>query len=154
MVSTNHALAIVLINTTAPAPEKAASVAPATASTPLAPATQVTNTPAPVRVTPAAPAPPAEESIPNVLANLLILGHQESANAPQLINMLVPAPDTPAVQVLPGGVSIPNVPVPLATNGKMVVARNKHRMEQLASCIIAMARWLVYVLRLWASMLR
>mgnify|MGYP004419319009 CR=1 FL=1 len=125
MVSTNPALAIVLINTPAPAPD-----------------------------TPAVQVLPVGVSIPNVLANLLILGHQESANAPQLINMLVPAPDTPAVQVLPVGVSIPNVPVPLATNGKMVVARNKHRMEQLASCIIAMARWLVYVLRLWASMLR
>ena len=35
-----------------------------------------------------------------------------------------------------------------------IVARNKHRMEQLASCIIAMAKLLVYVLQVWASMLR
>ena len=70
--------------------------------------------------------------------------------------MLTPAraPVTPVVLGLPAVENTPPAPAPLAMSGKMVVAGNKHRMEQLASCIIAMAKLLVYVLQVWASMSR
>ena len=69
-------------------------------------------------------------------------------------NTLARVRATPVVWAPPVVASMRLVPAPLATNGKMAVAGNKHRMEQLASCIIAMAKLLVYVLRVWASMSR
>ena len=54
-------------------------------------------------------------------------------------NTLARVRATREVLVPPAAANTPLAPAPLATNGKMVVARNKHRMEQLASCIIAMA---------------
>ena len=67
-------------------------------------------------------------------------------------NTPAPVPATPAAPALPVAASMRLVPAPLATNGKTAAARN--RMEQLASCIIAMAKLLVYVLQVWASMSR
>ena len=67
-------------------------------------------------------------------------------------NTLARVRATPEVPAPPVVASMRLVPAPLATNGKTAAARN--RMEQLASCIIAMAKLLVYVLQVWASMLR
>ena len=69
-------------------------------------------------------------------------------------NTPAPAPATPVVLVRLAAESIPLAPAPLATNGKMVVAGNKHRMDQMVKSINAMAKLLVYVLRVWASMSR
>ena len=112
------------------------------------------NTPAPVRATLVVLAPPATASTNPALVHLLTLGATVLALAPQLINTPAPVRATPAVPALLVAASMRLVPAPLATNGKMVVARNKHRMEQLASGIIAMAKLLVYVLQVWASMSR
>ena len=68
------------------------------------------------------------------------------------INTSVPVPATLAAPTPLAAESILPAFAPAVMNGKMVVARNKHRMEQLASCIIAMAKLLVYVLQVWASM--
>ena len=69
-------------------------------------------------------------------------------------NTPAPVPATPAAPALPVAASMRLVPAPLATNGKTAAARNKHRMEQLASCIIATARWSALRLAIWASMSR
>ena len=60
-----------------------------------------------------------------------------------------PAELIPAVAVI-----MQNAVVPLGMNGKMVVARNKSSTVPKANCITATARWLVFVLQVWASMLR
>ena len=117
----------------------------------LAPAIALTNTPVPAPEK-AVPAPPAAANTRLAPVHLLILGAMALALAPQLINMLAPARATPAVRAKCVAENIPNVLANPATHGKMVVAGNKHRMEQLASCIIAMAKLLVYVLQVWASM--
>ena len=167
MVNISLAPAIPATSTPAPAPEKAAPAPPAAANTRLAPvhllilgamalalAPQHINTLVPVPATPAAPAPLAVASIQNALAPPLILGHQGLVNVQLSINTPAPVRDTPVVWAPPAAENIPLANAPLATNGKMVVARNKHRMEQLVSCIIAMAKLLVYVLQVWISILR
>ena len=126
----------------------------ATANISLAVAILAINTPAPALATPAVLAPPVAENIRNVLVRHLILGTAPPAPAQVLINTPAPAPATPVAPALPVAANIPLAPAPLAMSGKMVVAGNKHRMEQLASCIIAMAKLLVYVLQVWASMSR
>ena len=118
-----------------------------------APAIALTNTPAPVPEK-AAPAPPAAANTRLAPVHLLTHGHQEPANAPQLINIPARAPATPVVPAPPAAASIRLALAPLATSGTGAVARNKSSTAPKASCIIATARWLVYVLRVWASMLR
>ena len=115
-----------------------------------------TNTAAPARATPVAPAPPAAENILNVIAQTTTLGMGVTVFflAHQATNTLAPVQAIPEALALPVAANIPLAPAPLAMSGKMVVAGNKHRMEQLASCIIAMAKLLVYVLQVWASMSR
>mgnify|MGYP004675102955 CR=1 FL=1 len=101
-----------------------------------------------------APVNPAAASTNPALVPLLTLGATALALAPQHTNTLALVQATQEAPAPPATASIQNVLANLATNGKMVVVRNKHRMEQLASCIIAMARWLAYVLRVWTSMSR
>ena len=61
---------------------------------------------------------------------------------------------TPEALALPVVASMLLVPAPAVMSGKMAAVRNKHRMEQLASCIIATVKLWVYVLQVWASMSR
>ena len=96
----------------------------------------------------------AAEDIPPAPANHLIPGLMGLALARQPINTPVPALDIQAGRVLPAAENILNVNVPLGMNGKMVVARNKSSTVPKANCITATARWLVFVLQVWASMLR
>ena len=119
-----------------------------------APAQVLINTPAPVRVTPAVPALPAAVSIPNAIVQVIIVGMVAVVLflVHQVINIHAPVPATLAAPTPLAAESILPAFAPAVMNGKMVVARNKHRMEQLASCIIAMAKLLVYVLQVWASM--
>ena len=126
----------------APEQGRAVMAKPATANINLALAIRVINTPAPAPVTPAVPALLVAENTRNALVNRLILGHQEPVNVHQLTNTLAPAPAIPVALALPAVVNIQNAPAPAAMSGKMVVARNKSSMVQLAICIIAMVRWL------------
>ena len=103
----------------------------------------------PVRATPEEWAKPATANINLALAHHLILG--TAALALAQVTILTPAP-VPAMQVVWAPLVVASmrlVPAPAVMSGKMVVAGN---MEQLASCIIAMAKLLVYVLQVWASM--
>ena len=68
------------------------------------------------------------------------------------INTSVPVPATPAVPAPPAAASIPLAPAQAVMNGKTVVARKKSLTAPKVSCIIAMAKLLVYVLQVWASM--
>ena len=62
---------------------------------------------------------------------------------------------TPVVLAPLVAVSIPPAPAPLATNGKMAAVRKKRSlMDQMVKSINAMAKLLVYVLQVWASMSR
>ena len=99
-------------------------------------------------------AKPAMENTPPVLAHHLILGTEAPAPAQVLINILVQGQDTPVVQVPPAAANIPPAPAPAAMNGKTVLVSNKFSTELKVICIIAMAKLLVYVLRVWASMSR
>ena len=104
--------------------------------------------------TPVVQAPPAEDIILNVIVNPLTLGAVALVSVIVRMLMLAPAPATPVVWAPPVMASMRLVPAPAVMSGKMAAVRNKHRMEQLASCIIAMAKLLVYVLQVWASMSR
>ena len=166
----NLALAILAINTPAQAP--ATPVAPArlaVANIPnvlvnhpilghqvLVNAHQLINTLAPAPAMQAALAPPVAVSIPNAIVQVIIVGMVAVVLflVHQVINIHAPVRATPVVWAPPAAENIPLANAPTVMNGKMVVAKNKHRMEQLASCIIAMAKLLVYVLQVWASMLR
>ena len=119
----------------------------------LAPAILATSTPAPAPEK-AAPAPPAAANTRLAPVHLLILGAMALALAPQHINTLVPVPATPAAPAPLAVASIQNVLANQATHGKMAPARNKRKTVLKVSCIIAMAKLLVYVLQVWASMLR
>ena len=122
----------------------------------LAPAQVLINTPAPARGTPVAPALPVVENIINVTVQVIIVGMVAVVLflVHQVINIHAPVPAMQVAQAMLAVVSMRLVPAPLATNGKMEAARNKSSTAPKVSCIIAMAKLLVYVLRVWASMLR
>ena len=89
-----------------------------------APAIRVTNTLAPARAIPAAPAPPATVNILNAIVNHLILGHPELANARALINTLAPVPAIPADQAPLAAVNILPAPAPQVMNGTETTANS------------------------------
>ena len=97
---------------------------------------------------------PAAVNIPPAPVNHLIPGLMGLALVRQHINTLVLALDIQAGRVLPAAENIPLVNAPAAMNGKMVVVKNKSSTVPKANCITATARWLVFVLQVWASMLR
>ena len=84
----------------------------------------VTNMLVPVRDTPAAPAPPAEVSIPPVPVKLLILGAMVLALAPQLTNTLALVQATQEAPENPATASITNAPALVVMSGKMAVVNN------------------------------
>ena len=118
------------------------------------PVAAVINTLVQGQDTPVVQVPPAEDIILNVIVHHHIRGVVALVSVIVRMLMLAPVRATPAALAPPAAENIPPAPVPAAMNGKTEVARNKHRMEQLASCIIAMAKLLVFVLRVWASMSR
>ena len=118
------------------------------------PVAAVINTLVQGQDTPVVQVPPVEDIILNVIVHHHIRGVVALVSVIVRMLMLAPAPVTPVVLVRLAAENIPLAPAPAAMSGKTEVARNKHRMEQLASCIIAMAKLLVYVLQVWASMLR
>ena len=67
-------------------------------------------------------------------------------------NTAAPARVTPVVPAPPAAENIPLAPAPAVMSGKMAVAKNKFSMALKVSYIIAMAKLLVYVLQVWASM--
>ena len=136
----------------APGQGRAEVVKLATANINLVVVIRVINTLVQGQDTPVVQVPPAEDIILNVIVPHHIRGVVALVSVIVRMLMLVRAPATPVAPALPVAANIPLAPAPLATNGKMVVA--EHRMEQLASCIIAMAKLLVYVLQVWASMSR
>ena len=121
---------------------------------PLAPAQVLTNTPAPVPAMQVVWAPPVAVSIPNAIVQVIIVGMVAVVLflVHQVINIHAPVPATPVVWAPPVVASMRLVPVPLATNGKTAAVRNKCSTAPKVSCIIAMAKLLVYVLQVWASM--
>ena len=133
--------------------ERVGAAKPATANISPALAIRAINIPAPARATPAAPAPPAAENILNVIAQTTTLGMGVTVFflAHQATNTLALVQAIPEALALPAAANIPLVPAPLATNGKMAAVRNKCSTAPKVSCIIAMAKLLVYVLRVWAS---
>ena len=71
---------------------------------------------------------------------ILAMDYINNVLAIRATNTPAPVPATPAAPALPVAASMRLVPAPAVMSGKMVVVRNKHRMEQLASCIIAMVK--------------
>ena len=138
----------------APEQGRAGAVKPATANINPALAIRVINTLAPAPATPVVWERLVVVSIPNAIVQVIIVGMVAVVLflVHQVINIHAPVRATPVVWAPPAAENIPLANAPTVMNGKMVVARNKHRMEQLASCIIAMAKLLVYVLQVWASM--
>ena len=76
------------------------------------------------------------------------------APAIRATNTLARVRATPEVPAPPVVASMRLVPAPAAMSGKTEVARNKSLTVPKVICIIAMAKLLVYVLQVWASMLR
>ena len=129
--------------------ERVGAVKLVTANINLVVVIRVINTPAPAPATRVVWERLVVVSIPNAIVQVIIVGMVAVVLflVHQATNTLAPVQAIPEAQAPLAAVNIPPVSAPAVMNGKMVVARNKHRMEQLASCIIAMAKLLVYVLQ-------
>ena len=95
-------------------------------------------------------------SIPNAIVQVIIVGMVAVVLflVHQVINTPAPVPATRVVPAPPVVASMRLVPAPAVMSGKMAAVRNKCSTAPKVSCIIAMAKLLVYVLQVWASMLR
>ena len=96
-----------------------------------------------------------------VTGNILIviapphtLGAMVLVLAIRATNTLARVRATPVVWAPPEVASMRLVPAPAVMSGKMAVAKNKFSTVPKVICIIAMAKLLVYVLQVWASMSR
>ena len=101
---------------------RAAQGKPATENTNPALAILFINTTAPARATPGAPAPPAVANIQNVIVNHLILGHRVLVNAHQLINTPARAQAIPAAPVRLAAANILNAIAQTIILGMVAVA--------------------------------
>ena len=95
-------------------------------------------------------------SIPNAIVQVIIVGMVAVVLflVIRATNTLAPVPAMQVAQATLAVASMRLVPAPAVMSGKMAAVRNKCSTAPKVSCIIAMAKLLVYVLQVWASMSR